>query len=54
MTAGTMTGSLDNMDRRSILGIAGIAAMLPPEVLAQSQSSGNAPSENAAPIGPEP
>ncbi|MDH4745862.1 MULTISPECIES: Gfo/Idh/MocA family oxidoreductase [unclassified Sphingomonas] len=42
------------MDRRSILGIAGIAAMLPPEVLAQSQSSGNAPSENAAPIGPEP
>jgi predicted dehydrogenase len=42
------------MDRRSILGIAGIAPLLPAEVFAQSQSSGNAPSENAAPSGPEP
>lgn len=45
------------MDRRSILtgaGLAGFASIVPPEVLAQSQSAGNAVSENAAPIGPEP
>ncbi len=45
------------MDRRSILagaGLASVASIVPPEVLAQSQSSGNAVSENAAPTGPEP
>ncbi|WP_404338254.1 hypothetical protein AB2M62_04925 [Sphingomonas sp. MMS12-HWE2-04] len=45
------------MDRRSILagaGLAGMTSILPPELLAQSQSAGNAVAENAAPSGPEP
>ena len=45
------------MDRRSILtgaGLAGVASIVPADLLAQSQSSGNAVSENAAPTGPEP
>ncbi len=45
------------MDRRSMLtgaGLAGFAAALPPEVFAQSQTSGNAPSEQAAPVVAEP
>lgn len=45
------------MNRRSILagaGLASVASIVPPEVLAQSQSSGNAVSESAAPTGPEP
>ncbi|MBC9032253.1 Gfo/Idh/MocA family oxidoreductase [Sphingomonas sp. JC676] len=45
------------MDRRSILtgaGLAGFAAALPADVLAQSTAQGNAPSEQAAPAGPEP
>jgi predicted dehydrogenase len=45
------------IDRRSILmgaGLAGVGATLPEELLAQSVSSGNAVSEQAAPAGPEP
>jgi predicted dehydrogenase len=45
------------MDRRSILtgaGLAGFAAALPADVFAQSTAQGNAPSEQTAPVGPEP
>lgn len=45
------------MDRRSILAggaFAGIATGLPAELLAQSVTSGNAPSSDAAPAGPDP
>lgn len=45
------------IDRRSILmgaGLAGVGASLPEELIAQSTSSGNAVSEQAAPAGPEP
>ena len=45
------------MDRRSILSggaLAGIAAGLPAELLAQSVTSGNAPSSETAPAGPDP
>ncbi|RYE01992.1 MAG: Gfo/Idh/MocA family oxidoreductase [Sphingomonadales bacterium] len=45
------------MDRRSILAggaFAGIAAGLPADLLAQSVTSGNAPSSEAAPAGPDP
>ena len=45
------------MHRRTMLtgaGMAGIAASLPAELLAQSQTQGNAVSADAAPTGPEP
>ncbi|UZK66596.1 Gfo/Idh/MocA family protein [Sphingomonas sp. M1-B02] len=45
------------MDRRSMLtgaGVAGVAAALPVELLAQSQTQGNAVSAESAPAGPEP
>ncbi|WP_066794136.1 Gfo/Idh/MocA family protein [Sphingomonas soli] len=45
------------MDRRSLLAggtFAGIAAGLPAELLAQSVTSGNAPSSETAPAGPDP
>ncbi len=45
------------MDRRSILAggaFAGIAAGLPADLLAQSVASGNAPSSETAPAGPDP
>ncbi|MES2443528.1 MAG: Gfo/Idh/MocA family oxidoreductase [Pseudomonadota bacterium] len=48
---------MDSIDRRRMMtaaGIAGFAATLPGDVLAQSASSGNAVSEQAAPSGPEP
>lgn len=48
---------MDPIDRRRVMtaaGIAGFAATLPGDVLAQSVTSGNAVSEQAAPAGPDP
>ena len=51
---------MDSIDRRNLLtgasiaGIAGLAAALPAELLAQTRASGNAVSADAAPSGPEP
>jgi predicted dehydrogenase len=47
----------DRTDRRNLLagaGLAGLAASLPAELLAQTQASGNAVSAEVAPGGPEP
>ena len=51
---------MDSIDRRNLLtgasiaGLAGLAAALPGELLAQTQASGNAVSADTAPSGPEP
>ncbi|MDB5672109.1 MAG: oxidoreductase [Alphaproteobacteria bacterium] len=47
---------MDPTDRRTLLaaGLAGLAASLPADLLAQTQASGNAVSAEAAPAGPEP
>jgi len=42
------------IDRRAMLGMAGMTAMLPEAILAQTRSSGNAVSVEKAPAGPEP
>lgn len=48
---------MDPIDRRSLFrgaGIAGLASVLPAAALAQSQTQGNAVSQDSAPTGPEP
>lgn len=48
---------MSEVDRRSLLGgagLAGLASMIPVEVLAQSTAQGNAAPEVAAPVTPEP
>ena len=47
-------GNGDEIDRRSMLTLAALAATIPGAAMAQSVTQGNAPSSEMAPTGPEP